>query len=70
MKKRASGFLSKDKILDSEVFDYIQELHDYLWQFIFCPMPWASGKLEEFVDIALKQIQLKFIDERREKDGK
>ena len=58
MKSRTDGFLSKDKIChESEQFDYIRELHDYLWAFVRCQLPTASGKLGDYLDIALKEAQ-------------
>jgi len=54
MKPRPNGFLAEDKIShDSEIFDYIQELHDYLWQFVRVFRPSASGCLYDFIDDAL-----------------
>lgn len=54
MKPRPEGFLGPDKIdQDGEVFDYVRELHDYLWDFIRVSMPWASGDISEYVDQAL-----------------
>ncbi len=45
MKKRPDGFLGNNKIdHKSEPFDYISELHDYLWRFVRCTFPAASGK--------------------------
>jgi hypothetical protein len=53
MKKRSYGFLSDEKIdHSSEQFDYIRELHDYLWIFVRAEIPGASGHLNELIDIA------------------
>ncbi len=58
MKTRSDGFLADDKIAhDSEVFDYIAELHEYLWKFVKTQMPWASGNLNKYVDVALEILQ-------------
>lgn len=58
MKKRSEGFLSEEKInQDSEQFDYIRELHDYLWQFVRCELPAASGRLNDYLDIALENAK-------------
>ena len=55
MKARPEGYLSNEVIAhDSEQFDYIKELHDYLWQFVRVAMPGASGSLSNFVDDALE----------------
>ncbi|OYT63026.1 hypothetical protein B6U67_03725 [Methanosarcinales archaeon ex4484_138] len=55
MKPRPPYFLSEENIdHDSEIFDYIQELHDYLWAFVRTQIPGASGKLEEYLDEALE----------------
>ena len=54
MKPRPVGFLSEGEIShDSEAFDYIRELHDYLWQFVRVFRPSASGSLDDFIDDAL-----------------
>ena len=58
MKKRTKGFLRDELIShESEKFDYIAELHDYLWKFVRCELPAASGKLQDYLDIALKNAQ-------------
>lgn len=54
MKNRTNGFLSKENIdHDSEQFDYITEIHNYLWKFVRTQIPNANGKLSDFVDDAL-----------------
>jgi hypothetical protein len=54
MKTREKGFLSNEKIAhDSEVFDYIVELHELLWRFVRVHKPGAMGKLRDIVDEAL-----------------
>ena len=54
MKQRPSGFLSAENIdHDSEIFDYIRELHDYLWRYVKLYDPSASGKLSEYIDPVL-----------------
>ena len=54
MKGRPKYFLAEDKIdQDGEVFDYIRELHDYLWRFVRIFNHSASGSLHDFVDEAL-----------------
>jgi len=58
MKIRKDGFLSNELIShESEQFDYIAELHDYLWKFIRCELPAANGNLNDYLDIALENIQ-------------
>ena len=50
MKKRPDGFLSEENIShDSEIFDYIKELHGYLWKFIRTQNPGASGSLDDIL---------------------
>ena len=57
MKERPDGFLAEDKIdQDGEIFDYIVELHEYLWRFVRAVHPWASGDLHRFVDDALTAL--------------
>lgn len=64
MKNRSSGFLAEDKIPhDSEIFDYIKELHTYLWRFVRAEIPSASGSLDEFVDEAVKKAEGKEMSE-------
>jgi len=59
MKDRPKYFLAEDKIdHNGEIFDYIRELHDYLWHFVHRANPSASGNLRDFVDAALKQSEL------------
>ena len=54
MKPRPRGFLAESEIShDSEIFDYIHELHDYLWQFVRVFRPMASGYLDDFIDNVL-----------------
>jgi len=58
MEKRSEGFLSEEKInQDSEQFDYIIELHGYLWEFVRCELPAASGRLDDYLDIALENAK-------------
>jgi hypothetical protein len=58
MKHRPPGFLSEEHIPhDSEIFDYIQELHEYLWRFVRVPCPEASGKLCHWVDTAINKLE-------------
>lgn len=58
MKKRPDGFLSKEEIAhDSEIFDYIRELHKYLWYFVRIFVPSASGELEDYIDIAVDEAE-------------
>jgi hypothetical protein len=55
MKDRPYGFLSEEKIdSDSEIFDYIKELHQYLWEYINRVIPSASGNLHDYADLGLK----------------
>ena len=58
MKQRIKGFL-RDELInhESEQFDYISELHDYLGRFVRCELPGARGKLNEYLDIALENAQ-------------
>ena len=53
MKLRPPGFLSREKI-DSEVFDYVTELHEYLWRFVRVHDPSASGNLTDVLDASLE----------------
>lgn len=54
MKKRPIGFLGVREIdHDGEIFDYIKELHEYLWNFVRLRLPYVSGTLDFFIDEAL-----------------
>ena len=58
MKKRTNGFLSKENISHkSEIFDYIAELHNYLWRFVRVANPGASGILDFWVDKTIAQLE-------------
>ena len=55
MKNRPYGFLAEDKIdSNSEIFDYIRELHQYLWDYVRRIIPSANGYLNDYVDEGLK----------------
>ena len=58
MKKRSKGFLAEELILhESEPFNYISELHDYLWRFVRTVLPGASGHLSKYLDVAIEQAE-------------
>ncbi len=58
MKERAKGFLRDDLIPhDSEQFDYIRELHDYLWRVVRLADPSASGSLRDYLPHAIDMIE-------------
>jgi hypothetical protein len=58
MKERNNGFLSPQHIdQEGEIFDYIAELHDYLWRFVRVQRPGASGNLRNFLDEALNKAE-------------
>lgn len=52
MKTRPHGFLDPRKC-DEEVFDYVTELHEYLWRFVRAVNPGAGGVLGDCLDAAL-----------------
>ena len=58
MKKRSIGYLST-KFIDheSEAFDYIGELHEYLWRVVRSQFPWASGNLEHYIDVVVEKLE-------------
>jgi hypothetical protein len=58
VKERTKGFL-RDEIIshDSEVFDYISELHDYLWQFCRILNPGTGGHLHNIIDAELLKLK-------------
>jgi hypothetical protein len=58
MKTRPLGFLNPERIPhDSEAFDYIRELHEYLWRFVRVYYPGASGDLSHWVDPVLSKVE-------------
>ena len=58
MKLRTPGFLAQEHIdHDSEVFNYIAELHEYLWKFVRVANPGANGHLGNYVDASLETLQ-------------
>ena len=60
MKDRPAGFIGDDKLdHDGEVFDYIKELHGYLWRFVLAVMPGAGGNLSDYVDAAITTLENK-----------
>lgn len=66
MKTRTDGFLSDKNISHaSEHFDYIAELHGYLWRFIGTQITGASGRLENYLDAAVEMAERKKRRQRR-----
>lgn len=58
MIKRHNGFLATNEIShDSEIFSYIKELHQYLWRFVRVEFPFAGGKLDKYIDIAIEKAE-------------
>ena len=59
MKDRPEGFIAEDKIdHDGEIFDYIRELHLYLWAFVRLFYPMAGGSLDYWVDKVLDDVKI------------
>ena len=59
MKQRTPGFLSPAKIdQDGEIFDYIRELHEYLWRFTRAHIPQANGSLAHWLDDAVADAEV------------
>ena len=66
MKNRPKGFLSAKHIdQHSDIFDYISELHGYLWQFVHVVYPGAGGSLGSYVDSALFDVRK--LEEKKER---
>ena len=60
MKDRERGFIGEDKVdHNGEVFDYIAELHEYLWRYVRLFVPSASGSLSDWVDCVLDDVESK-----------
>lgn len=57
MKKRSYGFISEKYIShDSEQFDYIRELHEYLWRFVRVAYP-SARSVRDYVDKAIEKLE-------------
>jgi len=60
MKPRPTGFLSQNHINhDSEIFDYIKELHSYMWILLRIIKPGCGGDLRNIIDKIIKAERLK-----------
>ena len=58
MKVRPRGFLGEEYIShDGEIFDYIAELHAYLWRVVYVVLPVASGNLGNYLDIVMETLE-------------
>jgi 3-methyladenine DNA glycosylase Mpg len=71
MKQRNEGFLSEKHIDQSgEIFDYIRELHSYLWRIVRTQIPSAQGKLCDYLDVAMELLEKdKYSLNKELKDG-
>lgn len=59
MKARPPGFIADSEIdHEGEIFDYICELHDYLWRVARAMTPSASGCLGDFLDEVVEELEL------------
>jgi len=59
MKDRPEGFIAEDKLdHNGEIFDYIRECHEYLWQFVRLSYPSASGSLRDWLDKVLDEVKI------------
>jgi hypothetical protein len=63
MKTRPDGFLAhlygdfNCYEPDTEVGDYIAELHDYLWRVVRAVRPGASGTIDDYLDDVVEQLE-------------
>ena len=63
MKKRPYAFIGEDEIdHDGEIFDYIKELHAYLWRVIWAVTPGASGTINDHIDRAIDSLEASMPD--------
>jgi len=63
MKHRENGFLSSQQTdHNSEQFDYIKELHTYLWRIVRVVFPGTSGNLSDFVDRAIGMVESNYFE--------
>ena len=59
MRERQKYFLAEDKIdQNGEIFDYIRELHEYLWRFVRLFHPSASGSICDWIDETLNDVKV------------
>lgn len=57
-KSRPKGFLGNDQIdHNSDIFDYIRELHEILWRVCWAVNPGATGYLEHNVGSAIEILE-------------
>ena len=65
MKPRSKGFLRDELIShESEQFDYIAELHGYLWRFVRVFDPGAGGNLKDYLDKTIELAEKSDIRQR------
>lgn len=58
MKPRPHGFLHCSKLPhDSEIFDYIVELHELLWRVVRVISPGASGQLDNHLPDVIDRLE-------------
>jgi len=58
MKDRPKGILAEENIShDSEIFDYVRELHEILWRFVRVEYPDAGGRLDKWLPVALAKAE-------------
>ncbi len=68
MKKRADGFLAEEyRAETTEIGDYIKELHEYLWRVVRVVLPHADGHLDDYIDIAMRELEARDKQERERK---
>lgn len=69
MKQRPDGFLGPEfQEANPEQFDYIVELHEYLWRFVRAVSPGAGGYLHDVIGPAIKEAERRR-DERTAMEG-
>ena len=57
MRTRPEGFLSEENYDKDEMFDYIRELHGYLWRFVNIIFPFAGGSIRDYLDVAIEKFE-------------
>ena len=60
MKKRTNGFLEHlypDGVAPTEVGEYVNELHNYLWRFVRVEFPFSNGDLAKYLDVAIESAE-------------
>lgn len=69
MKPRPKGFLIAGPLGDNtEQFDYVRELQQYLWRFVRVALPDANGNLTDYIDKAIEKLEQERKEQEEDRD--